>query len=300
MCVGGGIDETDIARDVIELPAIFPFASGVIYDTISPQFQRIHWHDCLEINFIKAGTGRILINGHSVGVRQGDIVLIGSNDLHQHFNAKGLVMQTVTFEPRLLSIDERYDTEILAPFRALGKRFHHIMETTHPMIGELQGMLEFIHEEYQAEATSYTTMIRAELLRFLAVVNRYFSSHGTDDTVLLSRYQGIIQPVLSKMETQVEHPWTLKELADSLHLSQSRFSAVFHEAMGMAPLEYLIHLRLTKAISLLRETDWKIVDIAWACGFRNLSNFHRLFQKHIGQSPRQIRHPDCPSRRTRR
>ncbi|MNN96667.1 HTH-type transcriptional activator RhaS [compost metagenome] len=57
----------------------------------------------------------------------------------------------------------------------------------------------------------------------------------------------------------------------------------------MSPLLYLIQLRLENAYTLLQTTDRKILDIAMECGFRTLSNFNRLFKRHIGTEPRNVR-----------
>ena len=91
------------------------------------------------------------------------------------------------------------------------------------------------------------------------------------------------------MELHLDYGWTLQELSDLTHLSPSRFSALFQQAVGTSPHHYLIQLRLTHAVHLLETTDQKIIEIAETCGFRNLSNFNRLFKQHVGASPSEIR-----------
>ena len=98
-----------------------------------------------------------------------------------------------------------------------------------------------------------------------------------------------LKEVLRTMEFQLDYSWTLQELSDLTHLSPSRFSALFQQAVGTSPHHYLIQLRLTHAVHLLETTDQKIIEIAESCGFRNLSNFNRLFKQHVGASPSEIR-----------
>ena len=85
------------------------------------------------------------------------------------------------------------------------------------------------------------------------------------------------------------YEWTLEELAALVYLSPSRFSEIFKQAVGMPPLLYLIHIRLENAVAMLEDNQLKIMDIALECGFRTLSNFNRLFKKHIGISPKESR-----------
>src|SRR4030095_5943079 len=92
--------------------------------------------------------------------------------------------------------------------------------------------------------------------------------------------------VIHAMEEKYAHAWTLEELSGLVYLSPSRFNDIFGCVVGMAPLAYLIHIRLEHAVKLLESTNMKVTEIAHECGFRTLSNFNRLFKKHIGVSPR--------------
>lgn len=52
--------------------------------------------------------------------QQGDIIFINSNDLHRAYETENLVMDVIMFEPSLLSIDLKFDPDLMAPFRSLG------------------------------------------------------------------------------------------------------------------------------------------------------------------------------------
>ena len=44
-------------------------------------------------------------------------------------------------------------------------------------------------------------------------------------------------------------------------------------------------MRINHARELLRETDKNVTEIAMECGFNNISNFYRLYKKHMGKTP---------------
>jgi AraC-like DNA-binding protein len=48
-------------------------------------------------------------------------------------------------------------------------------------------------------------------------------------------------------------------------------------------------LRIGRACSLLMEDDLNITEVAYECGFTNLSNFNRQFLKLKGLSPCKFR-----------
>jgi AraC-like DNA-binding protein len=96
-------------------------------------------------------------------------------------------------------------------------------------------------------------------------------------------------PVLKFMRDQMARPIFRDELAKLTDLSPSRFHALFLDATGQSPLEYLTRLRLKRAQELLLSTAAPVQDIANRVGFRDPFHFTRTFKRLSGQSPRAYR-----------
>ncbi|ACS99527.1 AraC family transcriptional regulator [Paenibacillus sp. JDR-2] len=276
-----------VTRDLIELPPAFPIVISQS-EGVSPLFQRLHWHTALEINYISRGSGYYLINGTRYDFREGDILLINSNDLHRAFENEGLVMTIIMFDPAYFALEQRYDTELLIPFREIGMRFDNMLDRGHPILPRLGAAIEEMRCEFAGREPHYEAVIRSQLVQFMAFVNRYFAKEQERRS---SRIRGmeIVRLTLNTIEADIAYPWTLKELAAAAHLSPSRFSALFVQTVGTSPMDYLIQLRLSAAVSLLESSDKKIIEVAESAGFRNLSNFNRLFKQHIGKQPSELR-----------
>ncbi len=60
-------------------------------------------------------------------------------------------------------------------------------------------------------------------------------------------------------------------------MSESAFSRFFQRSTGNTFTNHLVELRLWQACKLLAETTDPITDICFEVGFRNISNFNRLF-----------------------
>ncbi|MGG4394459.1 AraC family transcriptional regulator [Paenibacillus thiaminolyticus] len=256
---------------------------------VSPSFQRLHWHRELEINYIRGGTGFCVINGIKYQLQAGDIILINGQDLHRAFETDHLVIDVHMFDPGMLAMEMRYDYDLLRPFREQGIQFTNLVNRDMPAYDELIAILLNMKEEMEVRAPSYASVIRAQLTRFLALVNRHGALAEGEAAPVKHRGIHALKELILTMELNLAYPWTLKELAELTHLSPSRFSALFQQAVGTSPLDYLIQLRLTQAVHLLESSDEKIIDIASECGFRNLSNFNRLFRQLFGVSPSEIR-----------
>lgn len=95
--------------------------------------------------------------------------------------------------------------------------------------------------------------------------------------------------VLRFMRDQMARPIFRAELARVAGLSASRFHALFLEATGQSPLEYLTRVRLKRAQELLLSTGMQVQEVAQQVGFRDPFHFTRTFKRVTGNSPRGYR-----------
>ena len=84
-------------------------------------------------------------------------------------------------------------------------------------------------------------------------------------------------------------PVDLHALARQCGLSTYHYLRVFSGALGVTPHQYLLRSRLRQAARRLVEGDEPITDVAFDCGFADLSNFVRSFHRAAGASPRAFR-----------
>ena len=78
---------------------------------------------------------------------------------------------------------------------------------------------------------------------------------------------------------------TLEEVASSVYMSSNYFSSYFRKVTNISFSDYVTRMRINHARELLRETDKNVTEIAMECGFNNISNFYRLYKKHMGKTP---------------
>ena len=84
-------------------------------------------------------------------------------------------------------------------------------------------------------------------------------------------------------------PLNVPALAGELGLHPNYLSTLFKRETGQTLSCYLAEYRLAHACALLVSTNDQIVDIAYSAGFGSVSQFHTLFRRHRGTSPRQYR-----------
>lgn len=91
------------------------------------------------------------------------------------------------------------------------------------------------------------------------------------------------------MRSHMQDPINFQSLAESLHLSYSRFAHLFTQTVGTSPQQYLLKLRLDRARGLLRDSSMSISEVAESTGFNDPFYFSRMFSKRFGISPRMFR-----------
>ena len=77
--------------------------------------------------------------------------------------------------------------------------------------------------------------------------------------------------------------WNSETLANNLGISNGYFRKIYKSQFKIPFKEDHINARISKAKSLLSDTNLTIVEIALQCGFNNPSHFMRIFKKKSGK-----------------
>jgi len=91
------------------------------------------------------------------------------------------------------------------------------------------------------------------------------------------------------MQEHINENITLNELSHRYNYSPSRFSSLFKQKTGYAPIDYFIQMKMQKASQHLGITDKSIKDIALSMGFDDPYYFSKRFTKVMGLSPSKYR-----------
>lgn len=81
----------------------------------------------------------------------------------------------------------------------------------------------------------------------------------------------------------------IDNIAKEIGVSSNHLTRLFRKQQGTTPTQYINGLRISKAAELLKNTDAKVLEIAYATGFRSLSNFYKCFKEQIGNAPKEHR-----------
>ncbi|MBQ4517056.1 MAG: response regulator [Clostridia bacterium] len=79
------------------------------------------------------------------------------------------------------------------------------------------------------------------------------------------------------------------DVAEYVGISTAYFSRLFHKVLHQTFVDYVTNLRITQSEKLLKESNYKIIEISEMVGFRSNTYFNSLFKKKTGMTPIEYR-----------
>jgi AraC-like DNA-binding protein len=261
---------------------------------------RFHFHPEFEITLIESGSGRRVVGDSIDAFAPGDLVLLGANLPHQYVSdppsrggggggggdalAEANVIQfrtdAIGGDDGLLRLPELKRIAALLKQSTRGRKFGGA--TT-------EDAREIITRLFAASGCKRLLLL-LELLDTLARDNAAVPIASAGYLSRISSREGdTIDKALQYLHQRFEGPVTMDDLCRHLHVSPATCNRLFQKSIGRSFKTALIEMRITHACRLLLETDQPIVDVAYASGFTNLSNFNRRFRELKSQTPKAYR-----------
>ena len=251
---------------------------------------RWHAHDDYELHFIVATTGKVFIGDYIGTYSPGQLILTGPRLPHNWVCQIG--QDPVTVRDMVI----RFDHESFS----LGLKIIPELAEILPMLQRAKSGIEFLNQDpeylqkiFQQVRDSHGLQ---RVINALPLLSRLANSH---DYRLLSTVQIDLkssETLQRKINTVVDYvsqnynqDICLSDAASLIGMSDSHFSRFFKKATGNRFIEFVNRVRISRACSLLSETDQQIANICFQVGFNSVANFNRRFHELKGVTPRDFR-----------
>ncbi|MDB5193630.1 MAG: transcriptional regulator, AraC family [Segetibacter sp.] len=135
---------------------------------------------------------------------------------------------------------------------------------------------------YSNDNLMFANMCLSHFLTLFIYNSRHYVVNATDRI-------DCVESAILYMQERIDHNITLNELSKHYNYSPSRFSSLFKQKTGYAPIDYFIQMKMQKASQQLDFTDKSIKEVALNLGFDDPYYFSRRFSKVTGMSPTKYR-----------
>lgn len=152
-------------------------------------------------------------------------------------------------------------------------------------VKEVAGIFQEIHSEIMNQEIAYITRVNHMLDSLLIIIGR----QCTRNVISRRDFPQTFLKLEQKLRQNLAYQWTVEEMAAMVGLGTTAFSEKVKNYTGFSPLNYLINIRISEAIKLLKQFNVSITDIALETGFYSSQHFSTTFKKLTGHTPREFR-----------
>jgi len=150
-----------------------------------------------------------------------------------------------------------------------------------------KSLAQIVHYNVVSEKSSQARICEALSSIFATLVENYTSGAAVQKTSDQNMQR--IQEILQYIVNNYTHRLSLEEISGAIGFHPQYFSAYFKKHFGVSFTDYLNNYRINRSISLLRDTNDSILNIALACGFNSHKTYSNAFEKQYHCSPREYR-----------
>ena len=252
-----------------------------------------HSHDFYELVIVTRGSAVHWLEGMEFPVTAGDVFLLQGRQRHYFHDRKDLDLINVMYDPKKVALPENELRRMpgycamfmLEPTYRRQHRFASRLHLKRVPLARVEQLVEEMECECAEKEPGYEVTLRAKLLEVMIFLSRAYTETDTTEAEALLR----VGNVIGALENGFYKDWKLDDLVGIAHMSRSNLMRIFRQATGQSPIEYLVRLRIQRAMELLRSTDLSITEIAMEVGFSDSNYFARQFRRALGESPRSFR-----------
>jgi len=254
----------------------------------------MHFHNCLEINYIIDGTGTNFIEYKQFELSQGDIYVINNLERHKALSKNALKMLVIVISPSLVLGGNPNDYEFLEPFFHRNINFSNCIKKDEDDYLKFEGIILEIWSEWEMKEVGFRLVIKSLLLKLFAIMFRHckFNQSIDDGFSEFQKSYDRIKSTLDYVHDNFHKELSLEYLAKKACMNRTYFCTFFKKVMGIGVTQYLQSIRLEYSIRLIKSTDHQIMSICFLCGFNSISNFNRVFKNYFGVSPTEYKNQE--------
>lgn len=249
-----------------------------------------HYHKEIEFILVEQGIHEIQTPNHVYSLKAGDVLLIGSSQLHRgrKISDKDLVyiVLHIDLEPYFDRAMMRYYRDFLEIFHPL-EALNYIFQENEHVKKEIARIITDTHDEVMGTKKGYEIAVSMHIKHLLLMLLRYdnrglLTTHGNVDGDA-----DIIRSLVVYVDEHLTEKIDMGAVSRIAGMSYSYFSKYFKKKMGASFIDYVNQKRISKAERLLVTEKRSVNEIAETVGIGNMAHFYELFKRFNGCTPKQ-------------
>lgn len=245
--------------------ALQNYTISIIHYNPEEELKGLHYHENPHLCMVVQGADVEQRNGHSYARKSGDVFFYHAGESHQSIKQlktkKSLIIE---FDNSFLNMHDLDESEMAK--RLKSNNYVNFQ------------LLKIIHELEFANSLNDLSIESAVYNLFCSSTKNYQGD--------LPKWNAMVLEILrEKWDTNI----SLEFLSNQIKLHPVTISKYFSLYNGCSLGEYVRKVRIENSLPLIKNTEMKLVEIAYHCGFADQSHFIRTFKEITGFSPYKFR-----------
>ncbi|MBQ9132729.1 MAG: helix-turn-helix transcriptional regulator [Clostridia bacterium] len=250
----------------------------------------LHYDSTMILTYFKHGSGNIKIEGKRYEIHSGDVILLNPGELHcctirndQYHERIVLYLHESVLDP--FSCDKRSFFD--AFYHRSANAGNLISQKTVKGLGIDTALVDLLRL-CQSSNSVNRILALCKIVELLAKLREVEGPEAADRDVPTVE-NPIVGRALQYLNLHFREPLSLEAVAAECYTSKYHLCRLFKECVGTTPWNYVIFRRITAFNRLVQELHLPLEQACYAVGFNNYSNFYRLYKKHTGNAPTQLK-----------
>lgn len=250
----------------------------------------LHIHPEYELILIEQGEGYTFVGDMTYKLAAGDFMLIGHDLPHLWLSSHEYYIKGTSL--RSASVYAQFKTDIFPAQESTVEEFSSIYR----LLSDSQKGLRFSGEGLERIKQQFRELpTLSGFSRLLSLYQILQDLSACPYTFLTSAHyintyeQGKEDPIIQRahlfMNRNYQENITLEQIAAYAGMNPSALCRYYKKHTGETLFQYLAELRISYATKLLMNKNISIGQIAYDCGYNNLSHFNRQFKAIMGKTP---------------
>ncbi len=241
----------------------------------------MHWHERMELVGVADGSLEVHFGEWHCRLHAGQVAVINPGQLHGGFAGEdGVVYHTIMFDVQKFCNGTIASDKYLLPFCQGKYAFRNVIEDE-----RLFAIVNRIADIQKNGARENPLRAIGTIYEMLGILYEYRDGSAK---ILYSQDMQYSE-VLAYINEHFAEDISAKSLSERFGYNESYFSRRFREITGITFGRYVLALRMEQAQKLLQGGREPVGNVAWQCGFADVSYFTKCFKKLFGYTPTHYR-----------
>ncbi len=249
---------------------VSPVVKKLVYKT-GQTYGKLCEKNCHTVLFISDGSGSLVCNDNTVNFHTGDIFCLPASTEYEYTFDK-------TGSPTIYAVE--YKLNYSDNNKSSANNYLYISSEKEHTSKIVKIIFDRMIEKESKDVNGKELLLLSDLYKLLYEL--YYAINEKNAK------RGEISRGIKYIESNYLEEFEIEYVARLCGMCLSLFYKNFKESTGLTPIEYKNHLKIDRAIELLREKTYSLDEISTMLNFCNQSYFIKTFKRFTGHTPKQF------------